>query len=101
MLESSPQNKNSRRLCRDSSRCGPRLRLRWLFRNGIVFLRFDVRSMVGKYEVGVVMRRAEELLSFSIATNTSGIIFQGWRLSSMYRKGPQGSEGSHEQSANE
>jgi hypothetical protein len=44
----------------------------------------------------LVMRRAEELPSFSIATNTSGIIFQEWRLSSMYHKGPQGSEGSYE-----
>jgi hypothetical protein len=50
MLESSPQNKYSRRLYRDSSRCGPRFRLRWLFRNGIVFLRFGVCSMAGKYE---------------------------------------------------
>jgi hypothetical protein len=40
--------------------------------------------------------REEELPSVSIATNTSGIIFQEWRLSSMYHKGPQGSEGSHE-----
>jgi hypothetical protein len=52
MLESLPQNKNSRRLCRDSSPCSPRLRLRWLFRNAIVFHRFGVYSMVGKYEVG-------------------------------------------------
>jgi hypothetical protein len=34
-------------------------------------------SKVGCNEL--VMRRAEELPSFSIATNTSGIIFQEWR----------------------
>jgi hypothetical protein len=48
----------------------------------------------------VVIRRAEEVPSVSIATNTSGTILQEWRLSSIHHKGPRGSEGSREQSAN-
>jgi hypothetical protein len=57
MLESSPQNKYSRRLYRDSSHCGPRFRLRWLFRNGLDWVSFSPIRITSRTRISKSSRR--------------------------------------------